>query len=53
METLIPVLTNHVLEYMDLSDPVSFQKGERIGINVKSEGGGEEVFILLHGYCTN
>ncbi len=53
-EISIQVTGNHLFCYTDINEPVSYQKGERIGVQVKSDaGGGEEVFIYLSGYCTD
>jgi hypothetical protein len=53
-EISINVSANHVFFYRDIDQPVSYQKGERIGLQIRSDaGGGEEVFIYLSGYCTD
>jgi hypothetical protein len=51
-EFSIGVPGSSVFSYVDLPIPVTFQKGDRIGLQVKSsDGGGEEIFMLLSGYC--
>ena len=55
-EFTLSVPTPHKLYHVDLSEPVLFQKGQQIGLAIKSEdndSNGEEVFILLDGYCTH
>jgi hypothetical protein len=53
-EITVTTETNHKLYNKVIENPVSFSAGQEIGLRVRSaEGGEEEVYILLHGYCTN
>jgi len=53
-EFSVTVSASQMLYFSKLSNPVSFEQGDRIGVQIKSNAGGtEEVFFLLSGYCTN
>ncbi len=53
-ELAISVANNFELFFENYPKSVSFNKGDKIGVRIRSaEGGGEEVCCFLTGYCTN
>ena len=53
-ELAIAVTKNHELFFNNFSESLSFNKGDKIGVRLRSAAGGtEEVCCLLSGYCSN